>query len=238
MLFLDPPHTPRYRLQKNPDRPVTNGPAQGNLPAVTLLHTRATMKKLLAHAWLRLNGWKDTGVPTPNERKFVLIAAPHTSNWDLAHMLAFATIHDVKLSWLGKHTLFEGAQGWFLKKVGGVPVDRRSPKNLVQQLAEEFQSRDELMLAIPPEGTRKYRDFWKSGFYWIAKEADVPIVLSFLDYGRKQGGFGPHLNPEAGVDETMATIREFYRGMRGKFPDKFSRPYLRDEQAEPPDWPE
>ena len=195
------------------------------------------VKRALATLTLRLTGWKDTGIEPPADGKYVLIAAPHTSNWDLFFMLVFAAAHDVQLSWLGKHTLFSGLQGRLLRVLGGVPIDRRTKNNVVEQLAEEFASRDRLSLAIPPEGTRSYRDHWKSGFFYIAEAANVPIVLTFLDYGTKQGGFGPALDPSLGPDAVMQQIRDFYKGMRGRIPGRFGRPYLSVEASEPSDWP-
>lgn len=181
--------------------------------------------------WLAVAGWERVGEP-PKEAKYVIIAAPHTSNWDLPFMLAFAWAWQMELTWLGKHTLFEGRFAGFFRWLGGIPVDRRSRNNVVQNVAEEFTRRERMALAISPEGTRSYRDHWKSGFYHIALEAGVPIALSFLDFGRRRGGFGPVLIPTGNVKADMDRIRAFYEGMKGVHPELQSRIVLPAEEPE------
>ena len=179
---------------------------------------------------LRITGWKIKGsLPTP--AKYVLIAAPHTSNWDLLHMLAIAFALDLKVHWLGKDSLFRPPFGFVLKWLGGIAIDRSKTNNVVQALADEFESRDGLALAVPPSGTRSRRDYWKSGFYHIARTAKVPIVMGFLDYGPKEGGFGPHIMPTEDMSADMDQIRAFYDTVDGKFPEMVSLPRLRDEDA-------
>jgi 1-acyl-sn-glycerol-3-phosphate acyltransferase len=172
-------------------------------------------------------GWKVHGEPAC--RKFVVIGAPHTSNWDFPFMLATAYVMRLRLSWFGKHTLFLPPWGWFMRKLGGIPVDRRTPQSLVMQMAKNFQSRDDLILVVPPEGTRSRVDFWKSGFYHIASASRVPIGLGFLDYDRKVAGLGMFVLPSGNVKEDMDKIRGFYRNIRGKHPDLVSEPRLREE---------
>ena len=144
-------------------------------------------------------------------------------------MLATAYVMRVRISWFGKHTLFTPPWGWFLRKLGGIPVDRRAPHSLVTQMAEQFRSRDELVLAVPPEGTRSKVAVWKSGFYHIAAESRVPIGLGYLDYDRKLCGLGMFVTPSGDVREDMNQIRGFYRSIRGKYPDLESEPRLREE---------
>jgi 1-acyl-sn-glycerol-3-phosphate acyltransferase len=178
--------------------------------------------------WLSLFGWKIQGA-APTCRKFVLVAAPHTSNWDFPFMLATAYALRVHLSWFGKDTLFRGPWGWFLRKLGGLPVDRRAPHSLVRQMADTFNSRDDLVVAVPPEGTRRKVSVWKSGFYHMAAESGVPIGLGYLDYGRKLCGVGLFVIPSGNVHEDMDRIRDFYRPISGKYPDLQSEPRLREE---------
>ena len=178
--------------------------------------------------WLRLFGWKVRG-EAPTYRKFVLIAAPHTSNWDFPFMLATAYAMGVRLSWFGKHTLFLPPWGWFMRRLGGIPVDRRAPQSLVAQMAEKFKSSDDLVLAVPPEGTRSKVDVWRSGFYHIAAASGVPIGLGYLDYGKKLCGLGLFVTPSGDVNGDMNKIREFYRSVRGKYPELESEPKLREE---------
>ena len=178
--------------------------------------------------WLWLFGWNICG-EAPTYRKFVLIAAPHTSNWDFPFMLATAYALRVRISWFGKHTLFIPPWGWFMRKLGGIPVDRRAPQTLVMQMAEKFRNSDALVLAVPPEGTRSKVDVWKSGFYHIASQSGVPIGLGYLDYQRKLCGLGMFVIPTGNVKEDMNKIRDFYRNIRGKHPEMESEPRLREE---------
>lgn len=173
-------------------------------------------------------GWRVEG-ELPAARKFVFIAAPHTSNWDLPFMLATAYILGARISWLGKHTVFWGPFGWFMRALGGIPVDRRSKHNMVQQVAERFAEAEALILAIPPEGTRKRVEYWKSGFYHIARAAQVPVAMGFLDFQRKVSGLGPPLYTTGDVRADMDQIRSFYRDIRGKIPEFESTPRLREE---------
>ncbi|MCA9638157.1 MAG: 1-acyl-sn-glycerol-3-phosphate acyltransferase [Myxococcales bacterium] len=188
------------------------------------------MTRLLARAWLRLNGWHTSG--TIDHKKFVLIAAPHTSNWDLIFMLAVAADMGVRVRWLGKHTLFSPPFGWLFRWLGGIPVDRRSRHNLVEQAAQHLRDADAMILAVPPEGTRKKVEYWKSGFYWIAHQAQVPIALGFLDFGGKAGGVGGYLMPTGDVSKDMDVLRAFYADKRGKHPERESLPRLREEGRE------
>ena len=187
------------------------------------------MKKWIALWFLRLAGWTVEG-ERPDHARFVLIAAPHTSNWDFPYMLAFATLFGVKISWLGKHSLFFPPVGWILSALGGIPIVRHKNSNVVSDMVAVFNSRSELALVIPTEGTRTRVDYWKSGFYHIASGARVPIVPSYLDYGQKRGGFGPALTPSGDVRADMDYFREFYAPMKGKFPDRFGPIRLREEE--------
>lgn len=180
---------------------------------------------------LKLTGWKAEG-SLPG-KKLILIAAPHTSNWDFVYMMIMAMYFDIKVSWMGKHTLFRFPYGWFMRWMGGIPVDRRANHNVVTATAEQFQKVDSLILGIPAEGTRKYVDYWKSGFYYIAKEANVPIVLGFLDFEKKIGGFGPAITPSDDLRADMDIIRAFYKDIKGKHPENFGRIRLRAEDEIP-----
>lgn len=189
------------------------------------------VRRLLARLFLAATGWTPEGErPTP--ARFVLIAAPHTSNWDFPYLIAFAELYGVPISWIGKHTLFKWPFGGVMKALGGVPVRRDRRQNLVKSLAAVFDDHDALALVVPAEGTRGHVDQWKSGFYHIAREADVPIVLSFLDYERKVGGFGPAFRPTGDVRADMDRIRAFYADKQGKFPERFGEIRLAEESAD------
>lgn len=190
--------------------------------------------KLIARLFLKLMGWGSEG-GTPSPSKYVLIAAPHSSNWDLPYLLAFAAIYDVKIQWMAKHTIFVPPFGWFFKAMGGIPIQRHIRLNRVENTANLFHERDELILVVAAEGTRAYTEHWKSGFYHIARTAGVPIVLSFLDFKRKLGGFGPAIMPSDDVKSDMDQIRKFYAEMEGKHHELVGPIRLEEEGiADPP----
>jgi 1-acyl-sn-glycerol-3-phosphate acyltransferase len=186
------------------------------------------VRRVLARWFLSRTGWQPEGT-RPAERRFVLVAAPHTSNWDLAYLLALAAVLDVRVSWLGKHVLFRPPLGWLMRRLGGIPVVRHRRGNLVAQAAQTFAESAELALVVPAEGTRSYSEHWKSGFYHIARTADVPIVLGYLDYARRRGGFGPALRATGDVRKDMDGIRSFYADKVGRYPDQFGPVRLKEE---------
>lgn len=173
----------------------------------------------LSWLWLRVAGWRLSSGELPPVHHFVLIAAPHTSNWDLPIMLFAALRFRVKLYWMGKDAIFRPPFGGIARWMGGIPIDRSKANNLVAQSAELFQRTRELVLVVPPEGTRQKVRHWKTGFYYIALGAGVPIVMGFLDYKRKLAGFGPRLMPSGDIEADMREIRAFYAGITGKYPD-------------------
>jgi 1-acyl-sn-glycerol-3-phosphate acyltransferase len=158
-----------------------------------------------------------------------LIAAPHTSNWDLPYLLAFAVVFGVRVTWMGKHTLFRGPMGWIMRRLGGIPVRRDRSSDRVQQMARAIEAADSIALVVATEGTRSYTAHWKSGFYHIARTARVPIVLSYLDYARRRGGFGPALMPSGDISQDMEEIRTFYADKQGRYPDKMGEVRLKEE---------
>lgn len=167
----------------------------------------------------KLTGWRTEGEVPEEIPKAVLIVAHHTSNWDFPVGLMASFIWKIKPFWLAKHTLFRWPMGVVLKRLGGIPIDRRSSRNVVEQATRFFQITDNLLLTITPEGTRKKVTQWKSGFYHIAKAAGVPIVCAFIDYKRKIAGIGPTIFPTDDVIADMQKIREFYSTVTGKYPE-------------------
>jgi 1-acyl-sn-glycerol-3-phosphate acyltransferase len=162
----------------------------------------------------------------------VFIAAPHTSNWDTLFMVACAWTLRLDIRWLGKSSLFRPRPfGWLMRALGGIPVERGTPQQTVARIAEEFRSRETLLLGISPEGTRSAGDRWKSGFYHIAREAGVPIGFGFLDFARKRGGLGGILVPTGDVRADMDRVRAFYADIRGKRPRLQIEPRIKDEDA-------
>lgn len=172
----------------------------------------------IGKAMVKMMGWKVEG-EFPDYPKSVVIVAHHTSNWDFVVGYPVSLIYRIKAYWVGKHTLFKKPFGGIMRWLGGIPLDRSSSRNFVDQIVQTFEKRKELLLVIAPEGTRKRVDKWKTGFYYIAKGAGVPIICAFIDYKRKVAGFGLVLKP--GEDEAgdMNKIREFYRNVTGKIPE-------------------
>lgn len=191
------------------------------------------MKKQIATLFLHATGWRPEG-RTPQSRRYVAIAAPHTSNWDLAYMLALAWVFGVRPRFMMKHTVFRGPAGWLFRALGGIPIERRRPGGVVKQMVEAFEASDSLALVVPPEGTRRRVDVWKSGFYQIARQANVPLVLSYLDFSRKAGGFGPELSLSGDLGADMDVIRAFYADKTGRYPELFGEIRLREEDPDEP----
>ncbi|QLG87363.1 lysophospholipid acyltransferase family protein [Chitinibacter bivalviorum] len=167
---------------------------------------------------LRIFGWKIEG-EFPNLPKYVLIGAPHTSNWDFPIGMAICFAREQKVYWMGKHTLFAGPLGPLSRWLGGIPVDRRKSNSLVEQMVQVFGEHEQLVVAIPPEGTRKKVEKWKTGFYYIALGSQLPIVLGYIDFGRKMGGCGEVFYPTGDIEADMAKIRAFYTPIVGKRPE-------------------
>ncbi len=186
------------------------------------------MTRLVASLFLRATGWEPEG-GVPAARRYVLIAAPHTSSWDLAYLLALSVVLGVKISFMAKHSLFRWPMGWLMRRAGGVPVHRDRRENLVDQMVRALDESDALCLTVPAEATRSYVPHWKSGFYHIARKAGVPIVMGYLDYARKRGGFGPELIPTGDIREDMDEIRGFYADKVGKYPSQFGEVRLKEE---------
>lgn len=178
---------------------------------------------ILGRIWARLFffsiGWNIEG-KLPDIPKFVMIAAPHTSNWDLPIMLACGFLTRAKLFWMTKDSVFIGPFGVFLRWLGGIPIDRSQKNGVVGQCIEMFSQHDELILAVPPEGTRKKVHAWKSGFYHIAVGAKVPIALGYLDYKRRRGGIGDVFYPTGDYDKDIKEIQAFYANITPKYPEK------------------
>jgi 1-acyl-sn-glycerol-3-phosphate acyltransferase len=182
----------------------------------------------IARLWILFSGWKVIG-DVPPGRKFVLIAAPHTSNWDLPHMLAAAWIFRLRISWLGKRSLFRGPFGPIMRWLGGIPIDRSAHHGVVHQVAKRFEESEALMVAVPPAGTRGRSKAWRSGFYWIAKEAQVPILCGSLDYEKKESSLGLSFVPTRDLETDMDRLRTHYRDITGKYEINTTPVRLHDE---------
>lgn len=163
---------------------------------------------------LKLIGWTAAGKELDHQ-KFVLIAAPHTSNWDFPLMLLVVLKLRLRVYWMGKHTLFPFPFGGMMKWLAGIPIDRKKSHNVVKQIVREFKANDDLVVLIPPEGTRSKVSEWKSGFYHIARMSDVPIMLGYVDADRKTAGLADFYTPTGDTDKDMLNIRAFYEDKKG-----------------------
>lgn len=181
------------------------------------------LSRRLGRAVFEKMGWRFEGA-MPDLPKFVVIAAPHTSNWDFIVAMSAMLALDIDARWMGKHTLFRWPFTGFMRWFGGLPVNRAAAKGLVEQMVEEFEERDQLVLGIAPEGTRKRVEQWKTGFYRIAHEAGVPIVPVTMDFGRKQVAIGPPHYTTGDREADLRALYDFYEGVEGKNPERFVVP--------------
>ena len=172
---------------------------------------------MLAQAILRLLSWQVV-VNLPPGSKYVLVGAHHTSGWDLLFALLFKYATGIDYKFVAKDDLFRWPIGGLLRRFGGVPVNRRSRTGFVQQMIDIFDQSDSFVLAISPEGTRSKSKYWKTGFYYIALGAQVPIGMLFLDYGARVIGIGPNFIPSGDIEADFVQIREFYNGVQGLRP--------------------
>ena len=176
--------------------------------------------RLLANIVLFGFGWKTKG-EKPEEKKYVIIAAPHTSNWDLFFMMLIALKLDIHIYWMGKESIFNFPFKNIMKWLGGIPVDRSKSNDVVASMVKTFKDCDELVLSVPPEGTRSHTVYWKTGFYHMAHGAGIPICLGFLDYAKKEGGIGTMFKPSGDLEKDMVDIKAFYKNITGKHPGRF-----------------
>jgi 1-acyl-sn-glycerol-3-phosphate acyltransferase len=173
--------------------------------------------------WFVRSGWTISGT-LPPDRKFVIMGASHTSNWDFLVFLGAVHVLGRQIRFIGKHSLFRWPMGGFMRALGGVPVDRSSPQDLVSQIVDQFRAHDDFILVIAPEGTRSFTTQWKSGFYQIALKAGVPILAAGPDYPTRRGVFGPLIRPTGKYAEDMKPAFAFFRTLTPKHPERAGFP--------------
>ena len=190
------------------------------------------LTRRLADLSLRAAGWRFEG-PVPSLKKYVVLAAPHTSNWDGVLLLTIGQAIELPMSWMIKAEWVNGPLGFALRRMGAVAIDRDRAGDVVGAMIHALREADEMVLVIPPEGTRKRAEHWKSGFYRIARGAGVPVVPGYLDYGRKRAGLGPPIEMTGDVHADMDKLRAFYaeKAPRGLYADQFGPIRLREEAA-------
>jgi 1-acyl-sn-glycerol-3-phosphate acyltransferase len=164
---------------------------------------------------LRLGGWTMAG-DFPDARKMVILAAPHSSGWDAVWGLAAKVALGIRIVVIGKQELFRGPLGWLLQRFGAIPVDRAKAHGVVDMVAERFAQSDAMWFVLAPEGTRKRVEHWKSGFWHIARDADVPVLCAYFHYPERTIGIGPLMWMSGNLKTDMAQVREFYKPWMGK----------------------
>jgi 1-acyl-sn-glycerol-3-phosphate acyltransferase len=179
------------------------------------LASRLVKRALLA--FYRINGWKAHGTPPPDGR-YVIIAAPHTSNWDFVYFLGLVNELGIDARFIAKDSLFRWPLGRFMRDMGGVPVDRSAKSDMVKAMVAEFATGKPFVLTIAPEGTRSRVGQWRTGFYHIAREAGVPMVVGMMDYGNRTGGLGPAIIPTGDYKADMAKVFAVYSTVTPKHP--------------------
>ncbi len=176
------------------------------------------MIKTIATTILKIVGWQ-VSFSLPSRDKYVLIGAPHTSNWDFPLGLLGMCACGLRFNWVGKHTLFKGLLGPIMRAIGGIPVDRLGSIGFLKKVIDIFASRDQFVLVIAPEGTRSLTKQWKEGFYRIALAAGVPIALAYIDYPRKQIGIDRMFEPSGDIEADFMVLEEYYHDKVGKHPE-------------------
>jgi 1-acyl-sn-glycerol-3-phosphate acyltransferase len=180
--------------------------------------------RAVSHGMMRLTGWRTEGM-TPDEiaayPKFILIAAPHTSNWDFPITLMLCFVLRLRVYWMAKASLFAWPIRWLSRWLGGIPINRSASNNTVQNTIAAFAARERLAIIVAPEGTRGKVTHWKTGFYHMAHGAGVPIALAYLDFKHKTGGIGKMFIPSGDIAADMEEIQRFYAGITGKNSDQF-----------------
>lgn len=178
------------------------------------------MFSALARFILRIFGWKVIGRYPHEIKKLVVIVIPHTSNWDFPLGPLSRTVMNAKIKFVGKDSLFRFPIGGILRWLGGIPVNRRKSTNFVDAVVRLFEEHERLAVMLAPEGTRKRVEKLKTGFYYIALNAGIPILLVKFDYGPKIIDYGEVFWPTGDIDADMAYFKEYYRGVQGKYPDQ------------------
>ena len=172
---------------------------------------------------LKIFGWRFDAGNNPDIHRCVLIMAPHTSVWDFVIGRISLWILGVKAKILIKKEFFRFPLGPLLRHMGGVSIDRGNRhNNVVQQVVKKFEENEQFTLVVTPEGTRKYTKRWKHGFYDIAKGANVPIVLTYIDYAKKQSGVGESFIPSGDYDKDIIKIQNHYKNVGAKYPENFN----------------
>ena len=179
------------------------------------------MLKIISKLVLKIMGYKIVG-ELPRHSKYIITLAPHTSNWDFVIARCFGYQLGVKAKYFGKSQLFVPPIGWLFRLFGGIPVVRTKNNNLVQFAVDLFNQSNSLVIGIAPEGTRKRVKKWKTGFYHIANQANLPIALGFIDYKNKEAGIGKIIFPTGNLLKDFEQIETFYKTKPAKYTELYN----------------
>ncbi|MFV9506588.1 MAG: 1-acyl-sn-glycerol-3-phosphate acyltransferase [Oscillochloridaceae bacterium umkhey_bin13] len=186
---------------------------------MTTFNPRPTLFQRFCRGLLAMAGW-GVEVSEPPPERCVIIGAPHTTWFDLILTLLLMGATGIRFRWISKASLFRPPLGWLLRALGGMPVERGARANFVDQIVAAFALGTPLRIAIVPEGTRKFIDHWKTGFYYIALGANVPIVLGYADFARRRVGLGPVLMPTGDLEADLIQYQQFYAPIVGRYPER------------------
>ncbi len=187
---------------------------------VHLRANRSAFAQWFGRTVLDVFGWRVVG-ELPNLERVLVIGAPHTSNWDFVYAMAAILGLNLKLRWLGKHTIFKFCVTWFMNWLGGIPVNRGKPESIVENVARLVERDKGIIIGIAPEGTRKKVEKWKTGFLRISTALDCPLFLVGLDFPNKLIVLDQLFYPTGDNDADIATLKAFYGKYTGKYPDQF-----------------
>ena len=190
------------------------------------------LRRLLSLVYWACSRWTLVTEPAPT-RPSVLLGVPHTSNWDFVLMLGIVWRLRMRVRWLGKASLFRGWRGPIMRRLGGIPVDRSDASRVVADVVARIRAGEVFGLVVTPEGTRGSGEYWKSGFYRIAREAGLPVTLGYVDRTTMSTGLGPTVELTGDVHADMDVIRAFYSDKSGLRPERRTEPRLREEDAAP-----
>ena len=185
--------------------------------------------KFLLRLALRWSGWRNLG-KSPGVDRCVMVAFPHTSNWDLVCLLVYGLLEDVPIRFAIKDSMMSGPLGWLLRKMGGLPIDRSQRGHQVELLAQAILQEERCVLCFTPEGTRGRAEFWKTGFYHTALKARVPLFLAYVNGPERHFGTGPVLWPSGDIEADLAIIREFFQPIQGIYPEGTSPIRLKEKE--------
>ncbi|MGI6550708.1 MAG: 1-acyl-sn-glycerol-3-phosphate acyltransferase [Syntrophomonadales bacterium] len=177
--------------------------------------------KTISRLYFWITGWKLEGRLSPEIRKCIMVAAPHTSNYDFGYSRAALYLMEVNVRYLAKKELLNSPLGFIFRLTGAIGVERDRSENMVTQMVEMFDQSEDLIIMLAPEGSRKLKGKWKTGFYHAAMQAKVPIVLASLDYQKKVANVGLVFYPTGNYHQDMVQVKEFYKGVTPRYPEKF-----------------